>query len=170
MARSLDAPGARLRALWDRLAPLPGGRKIFSLALGWMVPYTGRLGPVVETFQPGYVRVRLTERRSVRNHLGSVHAMALANLGELATGLALLGALPADVRGILVGFEIDYLKKARGRLTAECRCEPPAVRGPVDHAVAGTIRNAAGDEVARVRARWRLDLRAPAGAAPSRTS
>jgi acyl-coenzyme A thioesterase PaaI-like protein len=98
--------------------------------------------------------VVLRERRRVRNHLGSVHAMALANLGELATGLALMNSLPNQARGILVGFSVDYLKKARGRLTATCRCEIPSSNLEHEYLLTGEIRNENGDIVAIARARW----------------
>lgn len=156
MPNSAEAPGARLRALWGRLSALPGGIWLFNRILGRMVPYTGMLGARVVHFEPGYVQVRLVERRAVRNHLGSVHAIALANLGELTTGLAMLGALPAGVRGILTGLEVTYTKKARGVLTAGARCSPPSVTAPVEAVVEADIRDAAGDSVARVAARWRL--------------
>jgi acyl-coenzyme A thioesterase PaaI-like protein len=156
MSRSSESPGARLGALWARLSPWPGGSWIFSRLLGFMVPYTGRLGARVVLLEPGHVKVRLVERRRVRNHLRSVHAMALANLGELATGLAALGALPPTVRGILTGFEITFVKKARGVLTAESRCEIAEVTETVEQSVDADIRDSAGDVVASVRAIWRL--------------
>jgi acyl-coenzyme A thioesterase PaaI-like protein len=121
-----------------------------------MVPYSGSIGARVEHFEPGHVTVALRDRRRVRNHLRSVHAIALANVGELSTGLAVLGAMGADVRGILTGLEVSYLKKARGRLTAEAKCSVPPVTGPVDWRVEATIRDAAGDAVAVVTAMWRL--------------
>ncbi|MDA0313470.1 MAG: DUF4442 domain-containing protein [Gemmatimonadetes bacterium] len=138
------------------MSGLPGGRWIFSRLLGFMVPYTGGLGATVIFFEPGHVRVRLTDRRKVRNHLHSVHAMALGNMGELSTGLAVLGAMPPSVRGILTGFEISYQKKARGVLIAEARCEVPAVTDFVDYSVESEIRDAENDVVATVRALWRL--------------
>lgn len=156
MTRAFDSPGARLRALWTRLAPLPGGRWLFSRVLGWLVPYTGTLGATVIELEPGHARVQLADRRRVRNHLRSVHAIALTNLGEATSGLALLGAMPATVRGILVGIETEYTKKARGRLEAECRCEVPAVTESIERIVTAGIRDASGDVVAVVRARWRL--------------
>lgn len=156
MSRSNESPGARLRSIWSRLSPLPGGRWLFSRLLGRMVPYSGTIGALVIRFDPGHVVVRLSDRRRVRNHLRSVHAIALANLGELSTGLAALGALPPSVRGILVGIDIDYAKKARGTLEAEATCEIPQVAEPTQHVVTATIRDEGGDAVATVRARWLL--------------
>ena len=121
-----------------------------------MVPYTGTLGARVLTFEPGHVVVELRERRAVRNHLSSVHAMALANVGELATGLAVLGGLPQTVRGILTGFEIDFHKKARGRLLVESRCQIPAVTEDREYMAVATVSDEAGDTVAVAQAKWRL--------------
>ncbi len=111
--------GPVLRTQWRRLAALPGGKRLFSLVLGRYVPYTGSIGAVIQRLEPGLCVASLPDRRCVRNHLGSIHAMALANLGEMVTGLALMNSLPDSARGILTGFAVDYLKKARGR--ADCR-------------------------------------------------
>jgi uncharacterized protein (TIGR00369 family) len=152
MARSI---GPGLRAQWSRLAGLPGGKWLFSRALGRYVPYTGRLGAVVRTLEPGHCVVEMQERRRLRNHLDSIHAMALANLAEMVTGLALLNSLPAGVRGILTGFSIDYLKKGRGTLVAECRCAIPTDTANTDHVLTGEIRDCDGALLAVARARWR---------------
>lgn len=152
------SPAPRLLATWARLHPLPGGRWLFSRLLGWMVPYTGSIGARVETLVPGQVTVSLRDRRAVRNHLRSIHAIALVNLAEVASGLAMLTALPANVRGIVIGLRISYAKKARGRLLAESRVTPPAVgREPIDAEVTAVIRDAGGDEVAVATVTWRLE-------------
>lgn len=153
---SLSAPGARLRTLWNRLTPLPGGKTLFSFLLGRLTPYSGSIGARVQELAPGFCRVTLRDRRRVRNHLGSVHAMALANVAEMASGLAVLVGLPATVQGIVTGFSITYLKKARGLLTAECRAERLDVTAEQEYEAAVTVSDAHGDVVARATARWRL--------------
>jgi acyl-coenzyme A thioesterase PaaI-like protein len=121
-----------------------------------MVPYSGTIRPRVVRFDQGHTVIRLDDRRRVRNHLRSIHAIALANLGELSTGLALVGSLGSETRGILLGLEVEYLKKARGTVEAEARCGVPTVRAPVDMLVEAKIRDQEGDVVAVTRARWRL--------------
>lgn len=152
----LSAPGERLRTLWGRLAPLPGGKTVFSFLIGRMTPYSASIGARVVDLEPGFCRVTLRDRRRVRNHLGSIHAMALANLAELASGLAVLVGLPADVQGIVTGFSITYLKKARGLLTAECRAERLNVTSEQEYEAVVSVADAQGDVVARATARWRL--------------
>jgi acyl-coenzyme A thioesterase PaaI-like protein len=150
------APGAELLALWRRCASLPFGRTLFDAFFAMRVPYSGALGARVRTLEPGHAVVELRDRRGVRNHLGSVHAIALANLGEMASGLAMTMALPAHVRGIVRGIAIDYDKKARGTLVAESRVTVPEVTGDTDFEVRAIIRDAVNDTVATVRVTWRL--------------
>lgn len=151
MAQSI---GPGLRDYWRRLSALPAGKRLFSRLLGHYVPYTGNLGATVELLELGHCIVTLRERRKLRNHLDSVHAMALANLGEMATGLALMNSLPEQARGILKHFHIDYLKKARGLLTADCRCEIPDGNQQREIEVFCEIRDTAGAVVSVVTAHW----------------
>jgi acyl-coenzyme A thioesterase PaaI-like protein len=154
LAMDLSGAGTSLRRAWDRLSPLPGGKRIFDRLLGLLNPYTGSVGPRFLELRPGYARVAMLDRRAVRNHVSSVHAIALANLGEMSTGLAVMAGLPADARTILVQLNVEYLKKARGTITAECRCTPPSANEKKEVEATSEMRDERGDLVARVRARW----------------
>ena len=156
MARKYESPGAALLSAWRRLASVPGGAWVFSRYVGFRAPYTGTIRARITTLEPGYARAELRDRRRNRNHLASVHAIALANLGELVTGLAVSSSLALTSRGIPTEIVIEYAKKARGTLTAECRTQVPDVSEPMDHWASAEIRDPDGDVVARLRARWRL--------------
>jgi acyl-coenzyme A thioesterase PaaI-like protein len=122
-----------------------------------MVPYTGTIHPTIEEITPGRAQVTLRDRGVLRNHLNSIHAIALANLGELASGLALIAALPGSTKGIVTRLEIDYLKKARGRLTAVGKAEvPETINEPTTLQAHATIRDIDGEDVATLTAHWQL--------------
>jgi acyl-coenzyme A thioesterase PaaI-like protein len=119
------APGERVRGAWALLHPLPGGRRIFSFLIGHLAPYSSSIGALVVELRNGYAEASMTDRRRVRNHLRCLHAMALANLAEFTGNLALAYSLPRDARFIVTGMQIEYLRKARGEITAVCSDDFP---------------------------------------------
>ncbi|MCU0700832.1 MAG: DUF4442 domain-containing protein [Myxococcaceae bacterium] len=147
---------SQLVPLWNVLKHLPGGGRLLGRLAGQMAPYTGTIRPEVLSLEPGAVRVRMRDRRRVRNHLNSVHAIALMNLGEVATGMAVISALPPGARGIISHLAMDYLKKARGPITASCTCPPITSTEKQDLEVHAELSNEAGEVVARAHARWRV--------------
>jgi uncharacterized protein (TIGR00369 family) len=146
--------GSTLRRIWETLASVPGGKRLFSRVLGLINPYTGALGAEIVELGPGRCRARLRERRAIQNHVRSIHAIALINLAEVTSGLALMAGLPDDARGLPVHLEIDYHKKARGVITAECDCAPPVDNREQAIALTCSMANAEGEVVATARARW----------------
>ena len=150
----------RLRSQWDRLSGLPGGKRLFSWLVGRMAPYTGTIGARVEELGPGRARATMRDRRKVRNHLRSVHAIAQINLAEIVSGLAVMYSMPAGLRGIPVHLEIDYVKKARGTVTALCDLDRPIPEPRGDERVSFeapvVLTDPAGDVVSRAKARWMI--------------
>ncbi len=160
MTQNNEAPGARILALWQKLHNNPLGRWLFHRVLAFTVPYSGSIKARVQTLEPGCARIALPLRRSNTNHLRSVHAVALTNLGELCSGLAMLTGLPPEVRGIVTHIATEYSKKARGDLLAEANPEIPVVTDErLEHTVQAVIRDADNDTVATVTVRWLLARR-----------
>jgi acyl-coenzyme A thioesterase PaaI-like protein len=139
---------------WERMRDRPGGKLLFSVGVGRMAPYTGTISPRVQELRPGYARVRMRDRPAVRNHLHSVHAIALMNLAEVTSGLAMLAGMPDDARAIITNLAIEYKKKARGPLVAECSTTPPSTTERREYLLEAVVRDEGGDEVARATARW----------------
>ena len=156
MTRKHESPGRVVTLWWERLSRLPGGKTIFSMIIGRTAPYTGTIGARAEELRPGYARWTLKDRRGLRNHLNSIHAVALVNLAEVTSGTAMMMSLPAGTRGIVVSLSTTYLKKARGTLTAECRCDLPAIEQDTRFDLHADIRDQAGDIVATATVTWLL--------------
>lgn len=147
----------RLLAIWRRLAPLPGGRRVFGWLLGWAIPYSGTIGARIRLLEPGHCILVLRDRRRVRNHLRSIHAVAITNAGELASGLAMTTALPPGTRAIVTALATEYVKKARGTIVVESRvADPPRPAAPMEVQVVATLTDREGDVVARVQATWKV--------------
>lgn len=142
--------------MYQRCEKLPFGKRIFSYGVGRMARYTGSMGAQVQELKNGYARITLRDRPRVRNHLQSVHAIAMMNLGELTTGLAFLYGVPDGTRGIPTNLSIEYVKKGRGLLTCECNCDLPNSTETQDVDLQGIIKDQSQDVVARVTARWRI--------------
>jgi acyl-coenzyme A thioesterase PaaI-like protein len=145
----LDGNRNLLRDMWNLLSGMPGGKRVFSRVLGRLAPYSGTIHATVTVLRAGHAEVQMHDRRSVRNHLDCVHAIALANLAELAGNVALMYSLPDDARFIVRGMDIEYTKKARGTITAVGESPIPrsAARAQVDVPV--TLRDDHGEPVAR---------------------
>src|SRR4051812_38060635 len=97
--KSLDAPGGSIARWWQRLGGTSYGRTLFSIMVGRTAPYTSTIGARSQELRPGYSRWTLRDRRHIRNHLRSIHAVALVNFAEVTSGTAMLFSLPANVRG-----------------------------------------------------------------------
>ena len=136
---------------WQRAKGSNFGRWIFSRAIGRFAPYTGTIGARIEELEPGRSLVAMRDRKSIRNHLNSIHAVALTNLVELTGSLSIIASLPADTRMIPIRLEIDFVKKGRGLMTAEATCVIPSSNEKAELPASVVIRDQSQEEIARGR-------------------
>lgn len=109
--------------IWRTCTQVPGGQWLFARILCFKAPYFATIRPRITRLDAQVCEVRLRKRRAVENHLGTVHAIAMCNMAELAGGLLSDAALPATHRWIPKGMEVAYLAKAESDLTAVARFE-----------------------------------------------
>jgi uncharacterized protein (TIGR00369 family) len=152
-----NRPMNRLLALYRRLERVPCGRWLFGRLVCLKAPYFGTIAPRFERLVAGRCEISMPDRRRVHNHIGTVHAIALCNLAELAAGVMTDATIPASMRWIPKGMQVDYLKKAAGRMHAVAAPVRPIVESDAGYElpVEVEVRNAAGEPVFRARiAMW----------------
>ena len=136
--------------LFELLGGSMPGRWLFSRVVCWRAPYFGSIAPRVDALVPGRCVVRVRDRWRVRNHFGTVHAIAMCNAAELAAGLATDAALDATHRWIPKSMQVSYLRPARGTLTATATVPPiAAAEAGSECPVTVDVRDAAGEAVFR---------------------
>ena len=118
--------------LFNRLSKLPMGTYLFSKAVCFIAPYFSSIKPRIQTLKANECSVFIKKRRSVQNHIGTVHAIAMCNMAELAGGLMTDVSIPKGARWIPAGMTVLYSKKAKTHLTAT------ADGSQIDWSVAGS--------------------------------
>jgi acyl-coenzyme A thioesterase PaaI-like protein len=143
--------------LYRRFTHWPCGEWLFSRAVCWRAPYFATIAPRITQLEPGRCEATLRHRRKVTNHIGTVHAIALCNLAELSGGLVTDASIPASMRWIPKGMQVEYLKKAIGRMRAVATPDLASMANTEGYElpVTVTITDAVGDAVFRARiAMW----------------
>lgn len=156
----MSKPSALQRA-YRTLDRLPEGLKNrgFTLLFGRAVKFFGTAGLRFQYISPRRSVVVIRNRRKVQNHIGGVHAVAMALIGESATG-ALVGLnLGADSVPVIKRMEVDYVRRASGDLRAEATLSAEQIeqmrgqpKGEVE--VALTITDATGEVPVQARMLW----------------
>ncbi|WP_109441672.1 hotdog fold domain-containing protein [Acinetobacter haemolyticus] len=104
--------------LWNKACAFPAGKWTFSRMLCLKAPYFSSISPLIEELKPNSCTVSIKKKRSLLNHIGTVHAIVMCNMAELAGGVMTEVAVPSSHRWIPKGMTVEYLKKAETDLIA----------------------------------------------------
>ncbi|ASP39181.1 DUF4442 domain-containing protein [Bacterioplanes sanyensis] len=133
--------------------------KALSFIMGKVIPFAGTAGTRVEKLEPQECIIVLRNRRKVRNHIGSVHAAAMALLAESATGFMTALSVPDDRIIVIRKMELEYLKRASGDMKAVASFSDEQVeyvrntdKGDIEVPV--TITDATGTETVKATMVW----------------
>lgn len=146
-------------SLWSKLQKLPFGDWVFSRLLEFQVPHASAIGADIVSLKAGTASSVLRDRRKVRNHLKSIHAAALVHLGEMTGNLALSSLQPNNGRWIVKDMRVEYMKKARGEMRAQCSLEDLDWTESRDVSGVIDILDPQGDRVCQITMNWKIGLR-----------
>ena len=115
--------------MWNKVTGLPMvgdpvGKRAFSIAFAQKAPYFATIHPRFTIIEPNHAELVIPKRRSVQNHLGTVHAIALCNGLEAAMGALAEATIPPTKRWIPKGMTVSYTAKAVGDITCIAETDP----------------------------------------------
>jgi acyl-coenzyme A thioesterase PaaI-like protein len=140
--------GPTLRA-WHKHGTSRLGRWLFGRMVCRRAPYFATIRPRFIELRPGFCKVGMLPRRGIENHLGSIHALALGNLCELAAGMVTEVTTPPATRWMPRGMTIEYLRKAESEVRATARLDKSEWAAPGNVAVPVSVADRNGNEVVR---------------------
>lgn len=97
---------------------------LLSLLFASQVRFAGTARIRVVQLQRHRALLHLRNKSRVRNHIGGVHAAAMALLAESATGFLAAMNLPDDRLLLIKTLRVDYLRRAQGDLQAQAELSP----------------------------------------------
>jgi acyl-coenzyme A thioesterase PaaI-like protein len=111
----------RLARVVHKFERFPGGlrRSLITWAFGGTVPFVRTAGLKFEALTAERAVLTVRNRRKVQNHIHTLHAAAVALLGETATGAVFGMSVPDDKVPLLKSMRIAYIKRSQGDLRAE---------------------------------------------------
>lgn len=137
--------------LYQRLTAKPLGRQLFALGFVWRAPYFATVQPQVREMAPNRGVVRIRKWRGVQNHIGTIHAIAVANGMEAAMGLLAEASVKPGTRWIPKGIQLEYITKAPSAVDCIAETDPADWDQPTPHEVNVRVvgKLADGTEVVR---------------------
>ncbi len=139
----------KLLKLWQRCDSVPGGKRLFSTIFSAQAPYFFTINPLLTKVEPGMAVAEMADRPWKRNHIKSVHAIAMCNLAEYVVGAVAVASIPDDIRWIPSGMQVQYTKVAHGKLTATATLATEFRRSKYVEPVKIDVTDASGDTVFR---------------------
>ena len=145
----------------NSLMKIPFGKKLFTLAICTKSPYFASIKPKLIELRPGHSEWSMKKRRSVENHLGTVHALAMGNICELAAGTLMEVSLSTRKRWIPKDTHIEYLAKAKTDLRALANISYQEIDSNGDTHVIVNVMDLEGTTVVRAKINmWVSDKKA----------
>ena len=120
----------RLNKLVKASSKLPKGiqSRLLSRAFGRVVPMVGTAKIQYQHVSPEHVEVSIANHKAMQNHIGQVHACAMALIAETATGFVTAMNVPDSAIVLIKSFKVDFKRPTQGGMTAIATLTPEQQR------------------------------------------
>ena len=99
-----------------------------SKVVARQAPYFTTVKPQIIEVRENYCEIHIKKRKSLENHIGTVHVIAICNQLEMCMGVLAEASVPKHLRWIPKGMEVNYTAKAgsdiKGIATVDTPWEP----------------------------------------------
>ncbi len=114
------AKSNRLAKLVKASSRLPHGMRstLLSKTFGRVVPMVGTARIRYELVRHDQVIVSMANHKAMQNHIGQLHACAMALLAETATGFVTAMNVPDSAIVLIKSIQIDYKRPTQGAMRA----------------------------------------------------
>ena len=119
----------RFSRMMNRVAhvPAPLRTRARTLLLSRVVKFVGTAKLSIDELSAERAVVTVKNRRIVQNHIGGVHAAAMALIAETATGFVVGMNVPDDRVPVIKSLKVEYKKRASGGLRAVATLTPEQI-------------------------------------------
>ncbi|QKU20643.1 DUF4442 domain-containing protein [Acinetobacter lwoffii] len=116
----------RLTKLVNATSRLPQGIRsaLLSKTFGRVVPMVGSAKIRYVELSPAKVVVTIANHKAMQNHIGQVHACAMALLAETATGFVTAMNVPDTAIMLIKSLKVDFKRPTQGAMTAVATLTP----------------------------------------------
>lgn len=157
-----------LYKMMDNLLANPTRMNLIALdkLLRFGIPFNAPHGFKIKSLSRDGVLITLPNRKLNHNHLGGIHACAMATVGEYCAGMSLLTSFGISKYRLIMS-EMNVKYTYQGRVDLEGFCSPSQIdvdkvseglekEGKYSQTLTTIIREKDGREVAQVTTTWQL--------------
>jgi len=120
------AKSNRLTRLVKATSSLPQGIRtaLLSKTFGRVVPMVGSAKIRYQEISASKVMVSMANHKAMQNHIGQIHACAMALLAETATGFVTAMNVPDSAVVLIKSLKVDFKRPTKGAMTAVATLTP----------------------------------------------
>lgn len=120
----------RLNTIATKLQDLPDFISGYAMSkiFGHTIKYAGHSGVRFEKLTEHECIVSIRNKKKIQNHIGGVHAIAMALITETATGFVFGMSVPDDKLPLIKSMKIDYVKRSTGNMRAVAKLSDEQIK------------------------------------------